>query len=61
MTRNAKVAEKGDATGQFAPSQAKPGDGGLVSANPTALSRNGDATFKGDPHEDKADPEKNEP
>lgn len=54
-------AELNDARGQFAPAQGKPNDGGLASSNPTALSGNGDATFKGDPHEDKAAPEKNEP
>jgi hypothetical protein len=33
-----------DAAGQFAPSQAKPNPGGLVSANPVVLSGDGDAT-----------------
>lgn len=59
--RHQKRAEQKDAKGQFAPAQGKPNDGGLASSNPTVLSGNGDATFKGDPHADKADPEKNEP
>lgn len=33
-----------DADGQFAPSQAKPNPGGLISANPVVLSGDGDAT-----------------
>lgn len=35
---------KTDAQGQFAPSQAKPNPGGLISANPVVLSGDGDAT-----------------
>ncbi len=59
--RNLKNAEKNDAKGQFARAQGRPNDGGLASSNPTVLSGNSDATFKGDPHEDKAAPEKDEP
>lgn len=61
LSHNQKKAERKDAHGQFAPAQGRPNDGGLASSNPTVLSGNGDATFKGDPHADKANPEKNEP
>jgi len=37
-------AAKSDAIGQYAPSQARPQPGGLVSANQVVLSGNGDAT-----------------
>lgn len=40
----ARQAERRDAAGQFAKSQAKPNQGGLVSANPVVLSGDGDAT-----------------
>ena len=41
--RSREPAKK-DAAGQYAPSQADPNAGGLVSANPVVLSGDGDAT-----------------
>lgn len=41
--RKPKPAQS-DAAGQYAPSQATPNEGGLVSANPVVLSGDGDAT-----------------
>lgn len=40
----ARSAPKSDAAGQYAASQASPNPGGVVSANPTILSGDGDAT-----------------
>lgn len=39
------AAIRADARGQFAPSQAEPNERGLVSAKPTVLYGDGDATF----------------
>ena len=46
LDRQAKVgkAAQRDAKGQFAPPEAAPNAGGLVSANPVVLSGSGDAT-----------------
>jgi hypothetical protein len=38
-------AIRADAKGQFAPTEAEPNPNGRVSANPTVLSGDGDATF----------------
>lgn len=43
QTKAGKAAQR-DAKGQFAPAEAKPNAGGLVSANPVVLSGSGDAT-----------------
>lgn len=40
-------AAKQDAKGQYANSQAKPNPGGLVSANPVVLSKDGEASPEG--------------
>lgn len=50
------AAIKHDAQGQYAKSQAKPNPGGLVSANPVVLSKDGEASPEGG-HGRERDPE----
>lgn len=61
IAHHQRELEKADAKGQFAASQGSPNHGGLSSAKPIVLNGNGDATFEGDPHQEKAAPEKDEP